>query len=235
MRTLSDNARVLLDQGRLPEVGGNLQRLGTLVDRLAKLAAQLKLFAYKPGQGAPTPTGQVRLAAVVSQAQFVVAQRQREQGVTMSVQIEPPTLAVRADEARLEQVLVNLMANGIDAMAASPAGEGARHLSVNACIEGEHARIDVQDRGPGIPADILPRLFEPFTTSKPAGSGLGLGLMISAHIAREFGGSLHGENRDTGGACFVLLLPLASSAAAPGVATAVIPSITPVALQDDSS
>lgn len=215
MRTLSDNARVLLDQGRLPEVGGNLQRLGTLVDRLAKLAAQLKLFAYKPGQGAPAPMGQVRLAAVVEQAQFVVAQRQREHSVDITVQIDPPTLAVRADEARLEQVLVNLMANGIDAMAASPGTEGQRHLRITARIDGEHARIDVQDQGPGIPADILPRLFEPFTTSKPAGSGLGLGLMISAHIAREFGGSLHGENRVEGGACFVLLLPLAAASATP--------------------
>lgn len=232
MRTLSDNARVLLDQGRLPEVGGNLLRLGTLVDRLAKLAAQLKLFAYKPGQGAPTPVGQVRLAAVVAQAHFLVMQRQREQGVTIEVKIDPPTLAVRADEARLEQVLVNLMANGIDAMAGSAAGQGRGPLRVLARAEGEMARIEVRDQGPGIPADILPRLFEPFTTSKPAGSGLGLGLMISAHIAREFGGSLHGENSAEGGACFVLSLPLASVAAAatPAAVGAVGP---PVELQAD--
>jgi len=196
MRTLSDNACVLLDQARLPEVRGNLQRLTHLVDRLAKLTAQLKLFAYKPGRAVAVAA--VRLAPVVAHAQLVLSPRLRELGVEIEVLIEPAALAVRADEARLEQVLVNLMGNGIDAMAR---------------IDGEQACIEVQDTGPGIPADILPRLFEPFTTSKPAGSGLGLGLMISAHIAREYGGQLHGENGPGGGARFVLMLPLAASPA----------------------
>lgn len=214
MRTLSDNAVVLLGHGRLPEVERNLNRLGTLVDRLGKLTAQLKLFAWRPGR---SPLGTVRLAQAVAQAQFVVAARQREHGVEMVLAIEPPHLAVRADEGRLEQVLINLLGNGIDAMP-----QGGR-LELQAGIEGEHARITVRDHGPGIPADILPRLFEPFTTSKPAGVGLGLGLMISAHFAREFGGTLHGENVAEGGARFVLVLPLASSggqgaAALPGPA-----------------
>ena len=71
--------------------------------------------------------------------------------------------------------------------------------------------IEVSDTGPGIRADILPRLFEPFTTSKTAGAGLGLGLMISAHIVRELGGSLLGRNIDGGGACFTIELPLAAT------------------------
>jgi two-component system C4-dicarboxylate transport sensor histidine kinase DctB len=203
MRTLSDNACVLLDQGREPEVRRNLQRLTHLVDRLGKLTAQLKLFAWKPGR---SPLGAVKVAQAVAQAQFVLAERQRERGVEIAVEIEPPTLTVRADEGRLEQVLINLVGNGLEAMAhaAAPA-----RLLVRTTVQGEVAHIVVQDQGPGIPADILPRLFEPFTTSKPAGSGLGLGLMISAHFAREFGGSLHGENVPGGGARFVLLLPLA--------------------------
>lgn len=202
MRTLSDNAVVLLGQGRLPEVERNLQRLGTLVDRLGKLTAQLKLFAWRPGR---SPMGSVRLAQAVAQAQFVVAARQREHGVEMRLDIQPPHLAVRADESRLEQVLINLLGNGIDAM---PHGG---LLELEAQVEGDQARITVRDHGPGIPADILPRLFEPFTTSKPAGMGLGLGLMISAHFAREFGGTLHGENVPEGGARFVLMLPLAQN------------------------
>lgn len=203
MRTLSDNACVLLDQGREPEVRRNLQRLTHLVDRLAKLTAQLKLFAWKPGR---SPLGSVKLAQAVAQAQVVVTPRQREQGVEVVVEIEPATLAVRADEGRLEQVLINLMGNGLEAMArvAVPA-----QLRVSAAVRDGMAEIVVQDQGPGIAPDILPRLFEPFTTSKAAGSGLGLGLMISAHFAREFGGSLHGENVPAGGARFVLRLPLA--------------------------
>ncbi len=216
MRTLSDNARVLLDKGRLPEVDGNLQRLTHLVDRLSKLTAQLKLFAYKPGRA----LGQVRLSTVVTQAQFLVSPRLDEHGLAIDVQIDPPTLAVRADEARLEQVLVNLLGNGIEATASGRSHDGPLRLTAQAAQadaghghEGAMARITVEDPGPGIPADILPRLFEPFTTSKPAGTGLGLGLMLSAHIAREFGGSLHGENVPGGGARFVLLLPLAPAGA----------------------
>lgn len=111
-------------------------------------------------------------------------------------------------------MLVNLLGNAIDAMAASP----QRRLLVAASVAdtaGERCVIQVTDTGPGIRADILPRLFEPFTTSKPAGAGLGLGLMISAHIVRELGGSLRAQNIDGGGidgggACFAIELPLAA-------------------------
>jgi len=95
-------------------------------------------------------------------------------------------------------------------MAASP----QRRLQISASVagtDGERCVIQVSDTGPGIRADILPRLFEPFTTSKPAGAGLGLGLMISAHIVRELGGSLRAQNMDGGGACFVIELPLAAT------------------------
>lgn len=205
MRTLADNAAVLLDQGREADVRHNLHRLTHLVDRLGKLTAQLKLFAWKPGR---LPLGAVKLAPAVAQAQFVLGARQREQGVEIEVEIVPPTLTVRADEGRLEQVLINLMGNGLEAMA--HAARPAR-LRVRASVQGGQACIVVQDQGPGIAPDILPRLFEPFTTSKPAGTGLGLGLMISAHFAREFGGALHGENVTGGGARFVLTLPLAGA------------------------
>lgn len=205
MRTLSDNARVLLDQGRLPEVGGNVLRLGHLVARLSKLTAQLKLFAYKPGRA----LGLVKVSTAAAQAQFVVGHRLAEHGLVLEVHIDPPTLSVRADEARLEQVLVNLLGNGIDATVSGRTHNGPLRLSAG--IDGDQVRIVVEDPGPGIPADILPRLFEPFATSKPAGTGLGLGLMLSAHIAREFGGSLHGENAAGGGARFVLLLPRSES------------------------
>ena len=59
--------------------------------------------------------------------------------------------------------------------------------------------------------DILPRLFDPFVTSKAAGAGLGLGLLVSANIVRDFGGSLRGSNMEGGGACFAIELPLAAS------------------------
>jgi two-component system, NtrC family, C4-dicarboxylate transport sensor histidine kinase DctB len=203
LRTLSDNACVLLDQDRLHDARSNLQRIAHLVDRLGRLTAQLKAFAHKT----QAPCVPVLIQPAIANAQFVVSQRLREQGVELQVQVQPSELAALAEEARLEQVLANLLSNAIDAMAASKAGR----LQVEADARDGRCIIKVRDSGPGIRADILPRLFEPFTTTKPAGSGLGLGLMISAHIVREFGGTLKATNLEAGGALFVIDLPLAAT------------------------
>lgn len=206
LRTLSDNACVMLERApqepkRLEGVRGNLERIAHLVDRLAKLTGQLKTFAHK----APVQPLPVRVAQAITSAQAIVSPRLREQGVELVVDVQPPGLSALADEARLEQVLVNLMGNAIDAMAALP----LRRLVVRARCAGEgRCTIDVDDSGPGIRADMLPRLFEPFATSKPAGSGLGLGLMISQRIVDDFGGSLRAGNRPEGGARFTIELRL---------------------------
>ena len=203
LRTLSDNACVLLDQDRLTDVRGNLHRIAHVVDRLGRLTSQLKVFAHK----ASIPMATVEVQPVIANAQFVVSQRLRDQGVELEVVVRPPHLAAVAEEARLEQVLVNLLANAIDAMAASP----LRRLLVEAQAIENRCVIAVSDSGPGVPADVVPRLFEPFTTTKAAGAGLGLGLMISAHVVRELGGTLRASNLDEGGARFVIELPLATT------------------------
>jgi two-component system, NtrC family, C4-dicarboxylate transport sensor histidine kinase DctB len=204
LRTLSDNACVMLDRASHPHEGvrGNLQRIAQLVDRLGRLTYQLKVFAHKP----ETRAVPVMVQQVVAGAQFLLSHRLRECGVEVNVQLQPATLCVLADEARLEQVLVNLMGNAIDAMG----GSAVRRLNVEGREGGAGTCIiSVSDTGPGIRADILPRLFEPFASSKPVGSGLGLGLMISANIVREFGGSLRAVQEPDAGACFVIELPSA--------------------------
>jgi two-component system, NtrC family, C4-dicarboxylate transport sensor histidine kinase DctB len=204
LRTLSDNACVLLEQDRLGDVRGNLQRIAHLVDRLGRLTYQLKAFAHKSN----TPSAPVGLQQAIANAQFLVSERLRSNGVELEVHVQPLGIAALGEEARLEQVLVNLLGNAIDAMAASPQRCLRVEARVDSTSEGR-CIIEVSDTGPGIRADILPRLFEPFTTSKPAGTGLGLGLMISAHIVRELGGGLRARNRDGTGACFAVELPLA--------------------------
>jgi len=203
LRTLSDNACVLLEKNRLGDVRGNLQRIAHLVDRLGRLTWQLKAFAHR-SRG---PSAPVAVHQLIANAQFLVSQRLRDHGVELDVIVEPADLAALADDVRLEQVLANLLGNAIDAMADAP----VRRLVVDAHAAEDRCIIRVIDSGPGIRADILARLFEPFVTSKPAGAGLGLGLMISAHIAREFGGSLRAANLDAGGACFTIDLPLVST------------------------
>jgi two-component system C4-dicarboxylate transport sensor histidine kinase DctB len=203
MRTMSDNACVLLENGRLDEVRENLLRIALLVDRLGRLTYQLKAFAHKTR----TARAPVDVLQVITNAQFLVSQRLRDTDVEFVVQVQPSGLIALAEEARLEQVLVNLLANAIDAMTDAP----LRQLTVQASASQDHCRVRVSDTGPGIRADILARLFEPFITSKPAGTGLGLGLMISAHIVRELGGSLRAWNSEGAGACFEIELPMATS------------------------
>lgn len=200
MRTLSDNAALLLAKGRVDDVRGNLQRIANLTDRLGRLTQQLKVFAHK----SHLPAEPVAVRKVVQDALLLTGARVRELEVAVSVGIEPDDLAVMADATRLEQVLVNLIGNAVDAMA-----EGTpRRLELRARREGGRCRISLGDSGPGILPEVLPRLFEPFVTTKPAGKGLGLGLMISAHIVREFGGRLQAGNRSSGGAEFTIDLPV---------------------------
>ena len=202
MRALSDNACVLIEGRREQEARGNLQRIGKLVDRLGKLTRQLKLFSRK--WGGVTTAVPVGIKAVIASARELQAEHIRESGVDVEIKIEPPALKVLADEASLEQVFVNLMGNAIDAMSNAP----ARRLCIDAGVRGERCVVTVSDSGPGIRDDILPRLFDPFVTSKAAGAGLGLGLLVSANIVRDFGGSLRGWNTAGGGACFAVELPL---------------------------
>jgi two-component system C4-dicarboxylate transport sensor histidine kinase DctB len=205
LRTLSDNAVVLMDKQRLDETRGNLQRISHLVGRLGELTRRLKTFAHKPGDR-PVPTP---LALAVGNAQGLLAERLRRLGVKVEVAIDPSDLAVLAEPAQVEQVLVNLMVNALDAMATTP----ERHLQVRAGAAAGRVTIRVSDSGPGIPPAMQSHLFEPFATSKPPGAGLGLGLMISRRIVRSFGGELAAEHNARGGACFCIDLPLASAPA----------------------
>ena len=199
MRTLSDSARVLLDQGRPDEVRSNLQRITGMVDRLARLTTQLKTFSYK----SDLPRTMLPLARCIADAQAGLAAELQAQDIHFEADVQPPGLGVLADEAAMGSLLNNLMRNAIDAMRDAP----RRQLQVHARLQQGRVILSVADTGPGIRADILPRLFEPFVTSKPAGAGLGLGLVISAELVRGVGGTLQAHNRADGGACFTVDMP----------------------------
>jgi two-component system C4-dicarboxylate transport sensor histidine kinase DctB len=204
MRTLSESAGILLDKSLFDDVRGNLQRIRGMVDRLARLTSQLKTFAHK----SELPLAPVPMVQAVADAQVIVAEASRKNGIVIEVDVQPASLSVMAEEAALGSVLVNLMRNAIDAMQASP----QRTLRLQARPQEGRVILRVSDTGPGIPQDILPRLFEPFVTSKPAGTGLGLGLVISAQLVRAMDGTLRAANLPEGGACFIADLPAAVQA-----------------------
>lgn len=196
LRTLADNAAVFLQRGRQGDAQENLALIGQLIARMGKITGQLKKFARK----SPSLLKPTSISVAISDACFLLEQRLRQEHVELNVAV-PEDACALCDGNRLEQVLVNLMSNAIDAMAQT----GERRLEVKVAV-GEWVSIMVMDSGPGIPPHVMPRLFEPFFTTKEQRSGLGLGLAISAAIMRDFGGSLRAYNRPGGGAAFVLQL-----------------------------
>ena len=103
---------------------------------------------------------------------------------------------------RLEQVLVNLLSNALDAVAGTP----RRRIAIGAEEADGSVRITVRDSGPGIPEAVAGQVFDPFFTTKPVGAGLGLGLSISYNIVRDFGGVLSVADSGPGGTAFLLTL-----------------------------
>jgi signal transduction histidine kinase len=140
------------------------------------------------------------LGAVVERVLTLVEGRARKQGVRLDFTRPPLPVIAEADGAQLQQLLVNLALNALDAM---PHG-GRLGFDLGAPVHGQ-VELRVQDTGPGVAPEILPRLFEPFVSGKE--TGLGLGLAVSRRIAEGHGGSLWVTNPPCGGACFVLRLP----------------------------
>ncbi|WP_211360541.1 sensor histidine kinase [Geobacter argillaceus] len=198
LHTLTDNAVSLLERGRLQEVRENLGLVRQMADRMGRIVAEIKTFARK----APAELQPIRIADAIGQAVMLVESRRRQIDARIEVPPFPQELQVLADSVRLEQVLVNLLRNALDAVAELPDGQ----VTVAVRHEAPDVMIAIRDNGPGIAPEIMPRLFEPFLTNKSAGQGLGLGLAISRMIITELGGSLTARNSDNGGAEFTILL-----------------------------
>jgi len=181
LRALAQNGVLLLERGRQAQARENFESIHDIAERMGRITSQLKSFARK-SSGDPLA---VPLSAALANARQVLAARLADEGVELALDV-PEGLAVRCDGYRLEQVLVNLMANAMDAMRTSD----VRRLEVAAAPQAERVVVQVRDSGSGIPRELAERLFEPFFTTKAPGEGLGLGLVISSHIVREFGGSL---------------------------------------------
>lgn len=196
------SVRLLLDAGRADEARTALARVDELLERMAALTGHLKTFARK------TPGGlreRIELGHVLDQALQLLAVRIRADQVEVSQTLSVPAW-VLGDAIRLEQVLVNLLRNALDALA----GIEHPHIAIHLRREAGDWWLEIADNGPGIAAEHLASVFDPFFTTKPVGEGLGLGLAVSYGIVHELGGRLEAANRPEGGALFRLVLPAAS-------------------------
>ena len=151
--------------------------------------------------------GRVEIAAALERARQLLDWKLTSKGVSLAILLPSGGLALSADAAQLEQVLVNLIMNACDAC-----DEGGQ-IRVSASVPGgDQVKLDVSDDGCGIPAEHLNAIFDPFFTTKKRGEGTGLGLTVAASIARNHGGSLTVSSTLGQGTMFSLLWPAAGTA-----------------------
>ena len=200
IRTLTGNSQAFLDRGDLDTVRSNLGVIARLTDQMGEIVQSLKGFARK----APPQPRSTDLAQAVNNALLLFMSRIRQEDVTLVNDCPEGLAQAWCDPNRLEQVLVNLIGNALDAMRGQP--ERTLHLHTALDVEGR-VRLMVDDSGPGLSPELQDRLFAPFFTTKPHGHGLGLGLAISRDIIRSFSGELSADNRPEGGARFTVVLP----------------------------
>jgi signal transduction histidine kinase len=179
-----------------PEVQEYLGRIDYEVQRIDGIVRGL-LEIGRPGLERPGP---VDVGHVVETCVQLVKAGRDFSRVQLVLELTPGLLA-RADSGPLSQIVINLLLNAVQAME----GQGLVRLSTRS--EGGDVLLVVEDTGPGIPAEVMPRLFEPFFTTKEPGQGTGLGLAVSLHLAEGMGGRLTAENVPEGGARFSVWLP----------------------------
>ncbi len=200
LRTLSGNTVRFLERGALDTASANLKTINELIDRMGRITASLRSFARRGDD-----QGEANLGKAVDAAFQVLGARL--DGLPLILHRDFSNAQLQIDQTRLEQILVNLIGNALDAMQAQPTPE----LWLDGHSADGKYRLHVRDNGHGIDPETRKHLFEPFFTTKPGEQGLGLGLTLSASLAAATGGTLAVEHPATGGTAFVLCLPLAGT------------------------
>ncbi|MCW0183032.1 MAG: ATP-binding protein [Zavarzinia sp.] len=194
IRSYADNAGAFIDRGDTATARANLGLIAGLTEKIGVITGQLRNFARRAGRA----TGPVSLSAVVDGALLLLGPRLRRQGAEITRDIPVDLPAALGNPVRLEQVLVNLLQNALDAVSGVP------RITIAARATADTVEVSVADNGPGLSPEVRARLFTPFVTTKPA--GLGLGLVISGDIVKDLGGSLEAGEAPAGGALFTVRL-----------------------------
>ena len=197
MKTYLAGARMLLTRNRPDEALTSFQRIDDLIERMGAITKQLKSYARQSGDVfAP-----VNMGDAVASALAMMEPQLRQRKITITRTLPDQPVMIMGDRVRVEQVIINLLRNAIDATETVP------DASIDILLAaGETAVLTVRDNGHGI--GDFKNLFEPFYTTKQPGDGVGLGLAISSGIVNDLGGRLVARNAPDGGAVFEVQLPI---------------------------
>jgi two-component system NtrC family sensor kinase len=176
----------------------SLNQIRTQGARCKQITHKLLSFARKTD---PRPS-EVQLNDLVDEVVSLCQQRARYSTVKISTELDPELPTVSISPSEMQQVLMNLINNSIDAI-----GGGGGNVQVKTRVQGEYIVVDVADDGPGIPEAYLPRIFDPFFTTKPPGKGTGLGLSICYGIISKLGGEISVNSASGVGTTFHIQIP----------------------------
>jgi signal transduction histidine kinase len=196
----------LMREGDLTAAQNNefLGRVQRETERIHRIIRDLLDYARQsPESEGASETSDLRL--VIEDAVNLVKPQKESKDIAIVVDVEPGVPLVLGPRHRLTQIVLNLLLNAVDAL------EGKGRVEVRAALSGDSVSLLVIDTGPGIAGEMMDKLFDPFTTTKPAGKGTGLGLAVTHAIVQGLGGSISVHNREQGGACFEVRLRPQSS------------------------
>ncbi|WP_121061925.1 sensor histidine kinase [Chachezhania antarctica] len=197
MKTYLAGAKLLIRRNRTEEALAAFGRLDSLIERMGAITRQLKTYARKGGNTL-TP---VNVGAALSSSLSMMEPQLRTRHIRLTQILPKEPVWVMGDQVQIEQVIINLLRNAIDAT--KSVDDPALDVILAA---GETASLTVRDNGDGV--EDFDKLFEPFYTTKQPGDGVGLGLAISSGIVNDLGGRLTARNGEKGGAVFEIRLPI---------------------------
>lgn len=195
----SHNGIRLLEAGRVEETEKNLNQISNLTKRATTIITRLKSLA----RNQPINLTVVDLERVVDNVLLMLEGDEVRKLTHIAVSFQKPDNLVKADPVQLEQVLLNLVTNALDAIN----GQSEPRIDIDCRHNNDRLEVYVQDSGPGISNELRKQIFEPFFTTKRRGQSLGLGLSISYNIINNFGGKLTVNDASEKGASFCIQLP----------------------------
>ncbi|WP_117235136.1 sensor histidine kinase [Vibrio maerlii] len=200
IRSFADNGRRFLEKEKFERVDDNLSRISALTDRMAKISQQLRTFSRKSDR--QDRAKQSLIPIIESAHELLIAQLKSYQ-INFQIDIPESLPQVDVNAIQLEQVVINLVTNAIQAFEV----QQQRHVCLSVKVMNQSLIITIDDNGPGIELTQQRELFKPFVTTKK--NGVGLGLSISQQLIEAMQGQLEVDSSPLGGARFIISLPSA--------------------------
>ena len=198
IKSYAANASEFLNRSRIDDAKTNIDSISKMSDRMSAISQHLRNFARQSGETLQP----VDVTAVIEETIGLVGPQLRAQGADIVFSAPPTEMQGLGGQLRLQQVLVNIISNALEAMHGQP------HPTIEIGLQTRDTGIDItlRDYGPGIAVEDLEQVFDAFYTTKQAGAGMGLGMSISHNIISDFGGALSVDNHPDGGAVFTISL-----------------------------